>query len=339
MGKKNKKNAPPQGIDKKWLWLGGAMIATALLAVVVVLLVQPPVPDPVVARFNGTRINASDIAFRFHHAEEVLWHQHDGTTLIVEDTIRQEAVRMAAMDIVFADFAAQNGIALSAHDLAVISDEIDVWIVEVGREIFNETLRADRIRNQRHVEEIFQAQDLMMVIIDTIMHDPALFAQFEAFMPEEIIIDEYPLGAKHILAHFENFDTEEEAEAFAEEKLARALAGEDFDMLVQTYGQDPGMWNNPDGYTFVTGVMVDEFYEATMALQIGEISGLVRSDFGFHIIKRVEPNLDAIDRPWWEPQPLTLEERQMIAIEAGFEAKLHAGNLEFLPALSDIMVY
>ncbi len=72
----------------------------------------------------------------------------------------------------------------------------------------------------------------------------------------------------------------------AQDVLAKAKAGNNFDTLVATYGEDPGMEESKDGYTFTKGSMVPEFEEASFALAVGEVSELVESTYGWHIIKK-----------------------------------------------------
>lgn len=109
-------------------------------------------------------------------------------------------------------------------------------------------------------------------------------------------MDENYLRAKHILIS----DDTEDAQALASEIAQRAKSGEDFDGLIEQYGQDPGMAQQPDGYIFTEGEMVDEFYQGTKALAAGEISDPVRSDFGWHIIQRlpIEDELIELNRDY-----------------------------------------
>lgn len=73
----------------------------------------------------------------------------------------------------------------------------------------------------------------------------------------------------------------------AEEVLAKAKSGENFDSLVKEYGEDPGMTESPEGYTFTKGTMVAAFEATSYELLVGEISDLVETDFGWHIIKKL----------------------------------------------------
>ena len=86
--------------------------------------------------------------------------------------------------------------------------------------------------------------------------------------------------------------------ALAEDILAQlqAVEGEEleklFDELMNQYSEDGRDGNGnlyaPDGYTTIPGKMVPEFEEASLALPIGGLSGIVESNYGYHIILRGE---------------------------------------------------
>lgn len=65
--------------------------------------------------------------------------------------------------------------------------------------------------------------------------------------------------------------------------------GEDFAQLARAYSQDPGSASSGGELGFVErGTFVPEFEEAAFALKDGEISGIVETQFGFHIIQMIE---------------------------------------------------
>jgi hypothetical protein len=83
--------------------------------------------------------------------------------------------------------------------------------------------------------------------------------------------------------------TKEEARKKSEALLARARKGEDFAKLATENSDDPGSKDKGGEYDFFGhGRMVPEFEKAAFALKPGEISDLVETQFGFHIIKLEE---------------------------------------------------
>ena len=78
--------------------------------------------------------------------------------------------------------------------------------------------------------------------------------------------------------------------------LAQLQAEEDpselFDKLMEEHNEDTG--EPKEGYTFGPGEMVDEFYDGTAALEVGQVSGIVESPYGYHIILRVEDDIPTV---------------------------------------------
>ena len=83
---------------------------------------------------------------------------------------------------------------------------------------------------------------------------------------------------------------DDEARKRAEEVRAKALAGADFGALAQEYSDDPGSKGSQGDLGFFgKGRMLPQFEEAAFALtKAGEISPLVKTRFGYHIIRLVE---------------------------------------------------
>lgn len=79
-------------------------------------------------------------------------------------------------------------------------------------------------------------------------------------------------------------------EALAKEILAKLKAGEKFEDLAKQYGTDGTKDSGGNLGTFGRGQMVTEFEDAAFALKPGEISDVVKTEFGYHIIKVTDKN-------------------------------------------------
>ncbi len=80
----------------------------------------------------------------------------------------------------------------------------------------------------------------------------------------------------------------------AQQIRARAAKGEDFATLAEAYSDCPSSAQGGDLGFFKRGMMVKPFEDAAFALDINEISQIVESDFGFHIIKLLEKKGDEV---------------------------------------------
>jgi peptidyl-prolyl cis-trans isomerase D len=99
---------------------------------------------------------------------------------------------------------------------------------------------------------------------------------------------EKQVRARHILFRLDEDAPEDEVkkvEAEARDVLAKARKGEDFAQLAKKYSQGPSAPEGGDLGYFKKDQMIPAFADAAFALKPGEISDLVRTQFGYHIIK------------------------------------------------------
>lgn len=97
--------------------------------------------------------------------------------------------------------------------------------------------------------------------------------------------------ARHILlrvAEGEDEKTRAEKKKKAEEILAQAKAGKDFAELAKKHSEDSSAKNGGDLGFFSKGAMVESFDNAVFQMQPGEISAVVETVFGYHLIKLEE---------------------------------------------------
>lgn len=96
--------------------------------------------------------------------------------------------------------------------------------------------------------------------------------------------------AAHVLIMTQGKTDEEKAAAKTkiEGVLKRAKAGEDFAALAKEFSEDPGSKEKGGEYTFPRGQMVKAFEDSAFGMKDGEISDVVETEYGYHIIKKLE---------------------------------------------------
>jgi peptidyl-prolyl cis-trans isomerase C len=158
------------------------------------------------------------------------------------------------------------------------------------------------IRNQQEmmVNNFLAAVYLQKEIIDKItINDDKARSYYkdhtETFKTPEMI------RARHILIKVETSATDEEkknAKSKAEEVLAKIKKGEDFSKLASEVSDDPGTKDKGGDLDFFSkGSMVPAFEEVAFSLKPGEISGIIETEYGYHLIK-MEEKKDAHIEPY-----------------------------------------
>ena len=167
--------------------------------------------------------------------------------------------------------------------------------------------------------------------------DEASIAKYYQNNPEQFTTAE-KRHARHILFSADKDDspaTHKEKKAQAEKILEMAKTGEDFASLARQYSEGPSKNDGGSLGYFEKGRMVPAFDEAVFALKEGEISAVVQTDFGYHVIKLEEIQPEKVT-PLEEAREeivrsLQRDQAQELAFQlanAAYEGIISAGSLK-----------
>jgi len=142
--------------------------------------------------------------------------------------------------------------------------------------------------------------------------------------------------ARHILRKFPPNATEQQKKVERqkiEEALAKLTAGEDFAKVASTYSSDVTASKGGDLGYFPRGRMVPQFEDVAFSQKPGEVSGVVETRFGYHII-RTEEKVPGGVIPFAQVSKPIIEqmgnERKQKAINAEVEKLRAKAKVEFL---------
>ena len=144
----------------------------------------------------------------------------------------------------------------------------------------------ERFRQPERVRVAYLVIDPQSFIQGVEVTDERLAQYYEAHR-EEFRRDQQ-VHARHILFRLSPQASQDEAARVRTEAAAvlkRIQAGEDFAALAKEFSEDPGSaQHGGDLGFFKRGAMLKPFEDAAFGLKPGEVSDLVRTDFGYHII-------------------------------------------------------
>jgi peptidyl-prolyl cis-trans isomerase C len=143
------------------------------------------------------------------------------------------------------------------------------------------------------------------------------------------------IRARHILLRIPADASPQQREALrqrAEELRQRAVAGEDFAQLAQQHSEDPGSaQRGGDLGFFGRGRMVAPFEEAAFRLQPGEISPVVESPFGYHVIKLEERRQQELGEQREQFRQFLVQRAEQEAETAYLDSLTTAANVQIRP--------
>jgi peptidyl-prolyl cis-trans isomerase C len=256
----------------------------------------PPPPKPVpavlpdvIADCNGDTIPKAEFESAVRAVE-----QRAGGAVPAEK--RDEVYRSVLEDLVAYRLLKHE---VKQRQLAVADTEVDARInafkQQAGSEAnFREMLRAQQITEAKLREDartdLLVAKFLDQEVNQKVLVKPTDVATFYEKNPDRFQQGE-TLRASHILVGVPggaDDKTRAALRARAEAALKAAKGGQDFARLARQYSQDSSSQRGGDLGFFPRGQMVPAFDQAAFALAPGQVSDLVETEFGYHIIKATE---------------------------------------------------
>ena len=199
----------------------------------------------------------------------------------LKGVVEQYAVQMAERKLLL-DAAKDANTVLSPEELdAALNNQ---YARSGGEEAFQKVLLEngldqEEFKENMRIDLVIQKYLSVLLDQDITVSDEEIFTVYE---------QDKTATARHILFLTEGKTENEKADILKrmEALLARARSGEDFAELAKEFTEDPGSKESGGLYeNFGHGYMVKEFEDAAFSVPIGQISDVVETEYGFHIIK------------------------------------------------------
>lgn len=249
---------------------------------------QGDMDDNVMATVNGKAVLRDEyddaLAYYKSYVEyqygEGAWETEASRGLTYKDYYENFVMDTLTYRLLLLDAAEKEGV--------VVTEEEKQHELENFKTYFGNDEDYNNYLEQTETTEEFLLEDLAK----DIMINNFVMSKIDSLNPNDnelkTIFDDKKMNtqvrASHILV-----DTEDEAIDIIE----RITNGEDFGELALELSTDPGTAaNGGDLDYFNYSQMVQTFSDAAYALEIGEVSGPVQSEFGYHIIKLTDKVVD-----------------------------------------------
>ncbi len=252
------------------------------------------VPEGVVATVNGEELRPDDFGYYIYNEAIVQMYAMDSSadfltfdwsTLMngrpVSEIVAEAAISDAIADTVFRQKAGDCGYSVSEAEKTA-SSLVDAAIERNGEDGFKRTSNKLGITDSDQYKKIYTN----IIVFDDVSKD--FQENPNRYISDVSVLDSYAdnrgASAQQILILK---DTQKgDPLALSGEVNSRAKNGDDFADLMSKFNEDTAV-DKENVYTFAKGEMVSPFENAVFGLEIGEISDIVESDYGYHTIRRV----------------------------------------------------
>ena len=254
-------------------------------------------PDiPFVLKINGEAVSYDEFIYIFSYYKKVYdggdstyWSDNPEQTEFVKNLVLTELQRNCAIR----QETARRELSLTESERADMHTNIAKTIQSVGGiDTFQTWLTAENLSLYAY-NIITETSLLSQKLKNDFLENQEILTSDTAI--QNILNSGEYIRCKHILIKNDEGDDKEANGELIRQLHDRAESGEDFDKLMQEYGEDPGVTSNPDGYYFFRGEMAEEFEKAAFSLRENQISDIVTTEFGFHIIQRLPKEEAYID--------------------------------------------
>ncbi len=242
-------------------------------------------------KFDGKTVSFNEFRYYYLNYRD-MYLKEDGdyfSTQEREDDLKAEVLQCLLDDWAVKFLANEKHIKLTSEEKKAVQNDIESTMAVYGdKEAFLKDLHSSYM-SLDHYESKMEYSSLYLKLFDSLFREDGK----EAFTDEEFYAyyKENYLAVQQIFLKFvsgEKKDHCPETLAKAKSIYEEATQGADFWLLVETYGEDTNMLSYPDGYYFTQGEAEDELYEASKALDIGQVGEAVVTESGVYIIKRME---------------------------------------------------
>lgn len=219
------------------------------------------------------------------YGDAAFWTEETAAQL--SETILENSFDTLKTQYAILSLAKQYGIERTDDAITeLVNSQMDAVIAEYGdTAAYTDALAAAHMTDS--VYRFFLSVNACSEELYYAMLDAGDLETDEAVIEEKIRGEEF-VRVKQILIENDAGEDPAENRALAESLRDRAAAGENFDTLVNEYGEDLYMFQNTDGYYICRGVWYRNFEDTAFALQVGEVSDVIETEAGFSILLRCE---------------------------------------------------